>query len=158
MKTCIKYLILTALSIGLTAGRAHAGDEALAAFGGFVAGMITGAVIEHNEGHNAGVRISVGDRGRHDDWGRYSHDRRHDRYDRHARCGKHNRSDCRSCYSGRRDGHWEVKQVRIWIPGRWDVEINHCGDRVRVWRAGYFDYRPQRVWVAYNDRGGRHCG
>jgi hypothetical protein len=135
MKNIIKITLIAAIALGLSTGRATANDEAAAAIGGFVLGMITGAVIENHTDHvNVSVRAGYG----------YGH-------------------DCRSACSVRHDrsyghgprGHWEVKRVRVWVPGRWDVRVNHCGDRIRVYEKGYYTYRKDKVWVSYNDRGKR---
>lgn len=157
MKKHIRFTVIPLIILGLAAGNAHAGDdEAFAAIGGFVAGVITGAIIDDHNDHDR-VRVSVhgGYRDRHYDRGRH--------YDRHRRdCRKR---DCRGCGHGyktkhHRSGHWETKRVRVWVPGYWDVEISRCGDRVKVWRRGHYEWRKERVWVAYRDRDRRHgrCG
>lgn len=130
MKNIAKTILITVLALGLNTGSAHADDEAVAAIGGFVLGMITGAVIDH---HNDDVHVSVG--------ARYGHDH-----------------SCRKGCSIRHDrgrGHWEIRKVKVWVPGYWDVRITRCGDRVRVWKKGHYTYRKDRVWVSYNDRGYR---
>lgn len=128
MKNTIRILIATALVLGTGTARLHAGDEALAAFGGFVAGMITGAVIENNTDFHGGVVVEVGDRhGRHDRYACY------DRYDRR--------------------GHWEVRRVRVWVPGRWEFTISRCGDRIRVWKPGHYTWHSEKVWVRHDNRG-----
>lgn len=130
MKNKIRTLITATIALGLSAGQVHANDEGLAALGGFVAGIITGAIIEDHHGyhHDAGVRISVGDR--------------HDRYGSYSRHGQR--------------GYWEVRHVRVWIPGRWEFVRNECGQSVRVWRPGHHRMQRTRVWVA--DRGRSHRG
>lgn len=152
MKKHIRFALIPILLVSLGAGRVHADDEALAAIGGFFAGVITGAIIDDHNDHD-GVRVSVHgdyrDRGRH--------------YDRHRRdCRKRS---CRGCGHGyktkhHRSGHWETKRVRVWIPGHWDIEYTSCGDRVKVWRRGHYEWRRERVWVAYRGRGGHRdrCG
>ena len=128
MKKYIHISLISVLLLGLSATPAHAGDdEAFAAIGGFVAGMITGVIIND---HDDRVHVSV-------------HDKYGSRHDRHYR-GKPHRS-----------GHWEIKRVRVWVPGYWDVRYNPCGDRVKVWRRGHYELRKERVWVAYDNRG-RH--
>lgn len=114
MKNIIKITLVTILAIGLNTGRASAGDEAAAAIGGFVLGMITGTVIDHNSDH---VSVSV--------HGSYGH---------------------------RDRGHFETRRVRVWVPGYWDVRVNHCGDRIRIYRKGHYTYRHEKVWVSYKDR------
>ena len=131
MKNTIRTTIIAALLVGLTAAPAHADDEALAAFGGFVVGMITGAVIENNHDHHydGGIEIS---------------------YERHGDYGRHQRY-----YRGPR-GHWEIQRYRVWIPGHWNLVVNHCGDRVRVWKSGRYTYKSKKVWVAKHSRGRHH--
>ncbi|NDV63060.1 hypothetical protein G0Q06_11400 [Puniceicoccales bacterium CK1056] len=141
MKNIIKITLITVLAIGLNTGRATAGDDAAAAIGGFVLGMITGAIIED---HSDNVHVSVG--------ARYGHD--------HS-C----RKSC-SIHHGRDHGRWEIRKVKVWVPGYWDVRVSRCGDRVRIWKSGHYTYRKDRVWVSYRDRGcgkhdrdhGRHYG
>ena len=150
MKTCTRHILLAALAVTFSTGRLHAGDEAWAALGGFVAGVITGAVIEDADHCETGLRVAVGDRyGR---WDRYGH---HDRYDRRDTWDRYDRRDRH--YKQRPSGHWEVRHVKVWVPGGWVVEVNRCGDRIRVWRPGYFDLLPRKVWVPYDGHGGRHC-
>ena len=141
MKNTIRTLLTAALLVGLNATPAHADDEALAAFGGFVVGMITGAIIENNsDHHHATVDISYG----------------HPVDYRGPRCGKHNRHDCRACHKG----HWTTQRYKVWVPGHWSYVYNDCGRRVRVWKSGYHTYRTKRVWVARHHRGhhGSRCG
>jgi hypothetical protein len=121
MKKHIRFALVPLLLISLGAGRVHADDEALAAIGGFFAGVITGAIIDDHNDHDR-VRVSV-----HKNY-------RDHRYDRH------------------RSGHWETRRVKVWVPGSWEIEITRCGDRVKVWRRGHYEWRRERVCVAYNDR------
>ena len=127
MKTIIRTFVVTIALFGLNA-QSHADDEAWAAVGGFIAGVITGTAIDNHRDVHAGVTIAVGDR-----------------------CGIHHRSGCSTCYPPRR-GYWSVRHVRVWVPGYWDVVINHCGDRVRIWKPGRFEHRPRKVWVAHDGR------
>ncbi len=127
MNTIIRTFVATIALLGLNT-QTHADDEAWAAVGGFIAGVITGSAIEHNHNVHTGVTIAVGNT-----------------------CSIHHRSGCSICYAPRR-GYWTVRQVRVWVPGCWDVTINHCGDRVRVWRPGRYENHPKRVWVAYDGR------
>lgn len=140
MKKYIRSTVIAALLLGLTAAPAHADDEALAAFGGFVAGMITGAIIENNSNHHhASVEISYG----------HGHDYRG------PRCGKHNRYSCNSCSNRHHGpkGYWKTTRHKVWVPGHWSVVVNHCGDRVRVWSKGYYTYETKRIWIEEPHRG-----
>lgn len=156
MKKTIRYTIIALIALGLSSSHAKAGDEALAALGGFLAGVITGAVIEdhHDHDYDHGVRIRVGSH--HDDW--YRHGNRH--YGK-TRCHKHNRYECNACRSGhhRDRGHWEVRHVKIWVPGHWEFVRNRCGDHVRVWKSGYYRTKPEKVWIEHRHgkRHGSYC-
>jgi hypothetical protein len=143
MKKYIRTTIIAALLVGLTAAPAHADDEALAAFGGFVVGMITGAIIENNsDQHHAAVEVTYG----------------HHRDYRGHRCGTHNRYGCNACFKGHkgRKGHWTTQRYKAWVPGHWTYVHNGCGDRIRVWKSGYHTYRTKRVWVSRHHRNDRH--
>lgn len=130
MKNTIKITLIAVIALGLNTGRATAGDEAAAAIGGFVLGMITGAVLED---HNDNVHVSVSSR--------------------HG-CDRSCRKGCHSCHPRDR-GHWEIRKVKVWVPGYWDVSYTRCGDRIRVWKKGHYTYQKERVWVSYRDRGHR---
>lgn len=146
MKTLIHLSLITALIIGLGASPAKAGDdEALAALGGFVAGIITGAVIDDDDGYRH-KRVHVY-RDRHDRYGHRDKGYRHDR-------GNHRKGD-RCDYRGgnHRKGHWEIKRVRVWVPGYWKVIRDRCGDRVKIWKRGHYEWRREKVWVSYGGRG-----
>ena len=140
MKQTIRTTIIAVLLLGLTAAPTHADDEALAAFGGFVAGMITGAILESNSDHHHGAGVAIS----------YESHRGHGvhaRYDRGPRCGKHHRYDCHSCHRGPK-GYWKTHRVKVWVPGHWSYFVNDCGDRTRVWTRGHYTYQTKRVWVA----------
>jgi hypothetical protein len=34
------------------------------------------------------------------------------------------------------------------VPGHWEFVRNRCGDRIRVWKSGYYTSHPQKVWVS----------
>lgn len=52
------------------------------------------------------------------------------------------------------DGYWKEVRVKVWVDGCWESRYD-CGRRIRVYVPGYYTYRTDRVWVAY-DRHGRH--
>ena len=54
-------------------------------------------------------------------------------------------------------GYWREVSVRVWVPGGWVFERDHCGRGYKRYVEGHYELRPDRVWVAYNDcdRGGR---
>lgn len=55
-------------------------------------------------------------------------------YDRHHRSAR---------------GHWEINRVKVWVPAHWSVRIDRYGTRVRHYVAGRYEWRTERVWVAY---------
>lgn len=130
--------LISVLFISLFSVQARADDEAIAAIGGFVAGVITGSIIDDDPYDRDRVRVSV--HGRHGD----RHYRGHDR-DRHW-----------TRHHGKR-GHWEVRRIRVWVPGYWDITYNRCGDRIKVWRRGHYQWKRDRVWVPYREHRGRYC-
>ena len=144
MKNTLRYLLISATVLGSGFSRAHADDEAIAAFGGFLAGVITGVIIENNrDDYDADVRVRVGNRDRHWD--------RHDRHRCDSRCGDHPASS----------GYWEVRRVKVWIPGHWEVVRNSCGERIKIWKPGHYTHKTERVWVASRGRPSGHwdrCG
>ncbi len=132
MKTYIRTIIVSMIILGLSAGQSHANDKAAAAIGGFLAGIITGVVIDDDAHHHrSSVYVSSG-----------------------SRCYSHSRYGCESCSSRgyRSSGYWEIRHVRVWVPGHWEFVRNRCGDRIRIWKSGYYTTKPQKVWVS---RGGR---
>ena len=144
MKTYIRYTIITLITLGLASEKSYAGDEAIAAIGGFLAGIITGVAIEDHDDyhhHGARVRISTGD---------------HHRVYHYTgnRCYRHSRYGCETCrsYGHRTTGHWEIRHIKVWIPGHWEFVRNRCGDRVRIWKSGYYTTKPEKVWVSYSTR------
>lgn len=131
MKTKLTALALVAIAaIALVPKPARAGDEGLAAIGGFIGGVIVGSVINDNRHDNHG-RIGV-DIGYHTGYrGDYGH------------------------HHGRRDGYWKDVSVRTWVPGRWIIECDRYGREYRRRVPGHFVYRTDRVWVSHDrhDRG-----
>ena len=142
MKTHIRHIIIALITLSLASGHSYADDKAIAAIGGFLAGVITGVAIDHHDDvhhYPAGVTISTG-RSHHRSYS-YTGDRCHD----------HGRNSCVICvgHGHPRTGHWEVRHVKVWIPGHWEYVRDRCGDHVRVWKSGYYTTRPEKVWVSY---------
>lgn len=54
-----------------------------------------------------------------------------------------------------RHGHWEMRRVRVWVPGHWTYVDRDCHRPRKVWVPGRYEYRRDRVWVAH--RHSRHC-
>lgn len=52
-------------------------------------------------------------------------------------------------------GYWRDVTTRVWIPAAWIVERDHWGRPYRRYIEGHFEFRTDRVWVAYNDHGPR---
>jgi hypothetical protein len=48
------------------------------------------------------------------------------------------------------DGYWKTVEVRTWVPGFWLVERGHHGRTYRRFVEGHYEFRTDRVWVAYN--------
>jgi hypothetical protein len=146
MKKYITLPLLSALALTLGAGQAAADDEALYAIGGFIGGVITEKVLNHHRDHRV-VYTERHCEPRHDKHGHYKHGHKKHRCD-HA-CGHY--KDAR--------GHYKTIEVREWVPGRWEVYYDRCGDRVREWRPGYHNYVKKRVWVEQGNHGrGRGYG
>ena len=140
MKKIIQFSLLTAVVLGPGLNEARAGDEAWAAIGGFVAGVITGVAIE--DGHHVHHRHPPAHYGHHKNYGNKGHHGPpHVSYHRHH--GK--------------KGHWEYRKVRVWVPGHWAYSYDSCGSRVRYWESGYYSWQKNKVWVPHRKHG-RHRG
>lgn len=48
------------------------------------------------------------------------------------------------------DGYWKTVEVRVWIPAGWVYERSPYGGSRRIYVAGHYECRNDRVWVAYN--------
>jgi len=135
MKTQLTALALTAATaLSFTPQSAQAGDKEWAAVGGFLGGLIVGSVINDHD-HDRGYR-------------------RHDTtviIDRNRHGGCNDRCDDRCDHRG----YWKTVEVRAWVPGCWETRYD-CGRRVRIYIPGHYEYRNDRVWVAYGDRHDRY--
>ena len=142
-------LIATATAFALITGQssARAGDETIAAIGGFIGGVIVGSIASDNH-HGSSVVIETG-YGRHSNR-HYDRGDRRDRYDRGHGYGRNNRRG----HTGNR-GRWEYRTVRKWVPGYWSYTRDRCGDRRRFWNRGRHVRTQVRVWVSF---GGGHGG
>jgi hypothetical protein len=127
-------LVLTTLVAALSGvfaapTTARAGDgEVVAAIGGFIGGVIVGSTIDrdHDHRHDRGGAVHV-----------------------EVRTGRHGHGH------GHRHGYWDTTRVRVWVPGRWVVTYDRCGERVRYFERGRYEWRRERVWVPTHDR--RRC-
>lgn len=147
-------LIASAAVIALIASppSAKAGDEVIAALGGFIGGVIVGTLSSDSR-HETAVVIEAGHRGRSD--GHYDRGRRDHRDDR--RYGKRHHGDRRYGKSHHRDrgrhGRWVYRTERRWVPGYWTYRRDRCGDSLRIWHRGRHVSTRVRVWVSIgNDR------
>lgn len=55
-----------------------------------------------------------------------------------------------SCNDRGPTGYWKDVSVRVWVPGCWIVERSHHGHGARRYVSGHYEYRHNRVWVAYD--------
>ena len=133
MKTKITALaLIAAIALSLSPKPAQAHDKGLAIVGGFLGGLIVASAINDRRDDNYQSRYTTV----------IVNDRRDD--------------DCDYCSD---TGYWKEVQVRTWVPSCWVVERSHHGRSYRRYVEGYYTYRNDRVWVAY-DRQDRHddCG
>jgi len=157
MKQIFTISLITVFLLGVGVPRAHAGDEAVAAIGGFLAGVITGTVINDSRDYGRSrVHVSVG-RDRYKDYGYGRRSHRHDYGRDYGYKGSWRGRD--SHYGGKkvRSGHWEIRRVRVWVPGYWETSRKHCGEVVKVWKRGHYKWEREKVWVSYRDRRGGIC-
>jgi hypothetical protein len=138
MKKNIILLLITGLLAGMPVKSAQADDEAVAAIGGFIAGVITGSVIDHDRGGRSTHVYVDGYRRGHYDKGDRGYSVRDYSY-------------------GKKRGHWETRRVRVWVPGYWRTTRNECGDRIKVWERGHYVWKHEKVWVSYRDRRDGYC-
>lgn len=127
MKKYIKLLLIPTLFLGTGASRAMADDEALAAVGGFIGGIIATKVFDHHRDSHRHREVVIVESKRH------SPPKRHD-YRRQDHC------DHRVSY--------KIVRTRQWIPGHWEVTRDHCGNRTRRWVSGHYESVRERVPVA----------
>ena len=50
-------------------------------------------------------------------------------------------------------GHWDVRTVRVWVPGFWQTRYEY-DRRVQFFVPGHYEMRRERVWVAHGGRRG----
>lgn len=157
MNKYIKILLVPALALGLSTGQAKADDEAVAAIGGFLGGIIATKVFDHHKSHRNHCSTTViYSHGHHKH--KCDHKCSHYRSNRHYKHGHHKHKCDRSCSHHRPSGHYETVRVREWVPGCWEVSYNRCGDRIRTWVPGHHTYVTKRVWVAHHDATRSHNG
>ncbi len=120
-------ITLIATLVGAVATPAKADREGRALVGGLIGGLIIGSIIDdHNDRHH----------------------HHHSRVDVRYRSGpRYDSCNCR--------GHYDYVSVKTWVNGHWSVHYDHCGNRYRDWRPGYYTYSKRKVWVPHN-RGCSH--
>jgi hypothetical protein len=147
MKKLLSVALVAATSLSLPTSPLTAGDdEAIAAIGGFVVGLITGSIVERDT-HTV-----------------YRNDYRAPTHCRDYHGSSHNvtvrhyTSDSRYGHRDYREptGRWETRRIKKWVPGWWEVSYNHCGDRIKVWREGHYRWETERVWVSFCDSNYSH--
>lgn len=124
--------------------RGHRGSNSgsVAALGGFLTGLIVSDVLTRpvysspvvisDSWSDVAWRTEGWDYGRpHYGYGRYG-SRYSDRYG--------HRPDYRR-------GEWVYRDVRVWVPGRWEIVYDRYGLSTRVWRKGFYDVRREKMWV-----------
>jgi len=122
------FAALATLAFAPSPARAG-GDEAAAALGGFIGGVIVGSALDNDHHH-------------------------HGRFEDHGRAHVSTRIEVRSRshHSHHDHGYWSSNRVRVWVPGVWVVRYDDCGRRFRHFERGHYEHQRQRVWV----RTGRH--
>jgi hypothetical protein len=119
---------LTAFVLVINAPKAQAGDEAIAAIGGLIGGILIGSAIDDHHYASDG------------------HYRRN-----------HGPSVVIQTNHGRR-GHWKYVRVRTWAPGHWVRDYDDCGNGRKYWVQGHYTHRKNKVWVGdrYSRHNNRH--
>lgn len=140
MKKILSMALVATCSLSLPSNAVQAGDdEAIAAIGGFVVGLIAGSIAEKDTHYSRHHSYSYSSHpSYHDNRVHYPHynARSHTAYPRH--------------YSAPEvTGRWETRRVKKWVPGHWEIAYNSCGDRIKVWRNGYHRWETERVWVSF---------
>ena len=128
MKTKFTALALAAVTaLSLAPKPAMAGDKEVAIIGGFLGGLIVASAI--NDSHHDGY------------------------YERGHTAVVVNDYECRD--QQRDSGCWKEVSVQVWVPACWIVERSYYGRDCRRYVGGHYEYRTNRVWVAF-DRNDRH--
>lgn len=127
MNTKITALFLAGVAaLTVVPQQARAGDKEAALIGGFIGGLVVGAVINDNR---PAYRETV-----------VVHD------------GPGYRDNSCAPIVVEPAGYWDYRTVRTWVPGYWEFRwVRGCRERVYV--AGYWSNRRERVWVASRGHG-----
>lgn len=125
MKTKLTALALALVTLfALATPKTAKANDAGAAIGGFIGGVIIGSVLADQHHGPDAVVVESG----------YDYDRGYDR-----------------CEEPR--GYWRDVCTRVWTPGYWTMERDYCGRPYRRYVEGHYEIRTDRVWVAANDYG-----
>lgn len=152
MKKILTMALVTACSLSLPSTAVQAGDdEAIAAIGGFVVGLITGSIVDKDThyGHRGHASTYYSPSPYRDNRNTHYSHYRHGAHDSYGHGYRH-------IEAPEVTGRWETRRVKKWVPGWWDVTYNHCGDRIKVWREGYYRWETERVWVSFCNTTYRH--
>ncbi|MEO0794081.1 MAG: hypothetical protein AAFX93_02910 [Verrucomicrobiota bacterium] len=155
MKNIIKTCAFIALTLTLGAASSQArGDhrdnnEAWAALGGFIGGVITAEVL--NDHHQyANYSVEYRDRPKHNAGYRDCRPTRCDTPKRDYR----RYSNGGDCCGG---GYWKVVKRKVWVPGSWSYRWSSCGThKVRYRTQGYYKVKRERVWISGHSRSCRY--
>ncbi|WP_269543149.1 hypothetical protein [Cerasicoccus fimbriatus] len=144
MKSILKTSILCALilSVGAISAQARGGhqhnDEALAALGGFIGGVILSESLHDH--HRETVHVRYENRKQCDTGWREGHYQNSGWRDKgHNRC----RGNC---------GHWKTVKRRVYVPVSYTWTYDSCGAKIRTRTGGYFKTVCERIWI------GKNCG
>ncbi len=47
-------------------------------------------------------------------------------------------------------GHSDYVRVKTWVRGRWHIQYDSSGRRVRTWYPGHYTHTKRRVWVPHS--------
>ncbi len=125
MKTKLTALALALVTLfALATPKTAKANDAGAAIGGFIGGVIVGSVLADQHRGPDAVVVQAG----------YGYDRGPVRYEAPR-------------------GYWRDVHTRVWVPGFWTMERDHWGRPYRRYVEGHYEMRRERVWVSYNNRG-----
>ncbi|WP_309398269.1 hypothetical protein [Cerasicoccus maritimus] len=162
MKNILKFGATCALILGISAlpakargGHHNHNDEALAALGGFIGGVILSESLHDHQPVREEVYVHY-----EQDHGRYDQHRNldrgpKDRFSKYSpRPGKSYDKQCRNnrghekCGCG--GGRWKVVERRVYVPVSYTWRYNSCGVKIRVRQGGCYKTVRERIWI------GRH--
>ena len=144
MKKVLSMALIATCSLSLPSTTVQAGDdEAIAAIGGFVVGLIAGSIADKDAHYSH----------RHHGSSYTSHSAYRDNRVHYPHYNAHSSTAYSRHYSRAESpevtGRWETRRVKKWIRGYWEVCYNGCGDRIKIWRNGHYRWETERVWVSF---------